>query len=90
MGSGGENETAFWRAEAERLAVDYERLVARDAAHQARVFDLEAQVAALREKVAALAKLAFGEKSEKVEFRTLRRSVRCSTSHESAVPMPLG
>jgi len=69
MGSGGENETAFWRAEAERLAVDNERLVARDAAHQARVFDLEAQVAALREKVAALAKLAFGEKSEKAKAK---------------------
>lgn len=69
MGSGAESETAFWRAEAERLAADNERLVARDAAHQARVLDLEAQVAALREKVAALAKLVFGEKSEKAKAK---------------------
>jgi transposase len=65
MASGSGNETAFWRAEAERLAAENDRLVAQDVARQARVLDLEAQVAALSEKVATLAKLAFGEKSEK-------------------------
>ncbi|MHB1473430.1 MAG: hypothetical protein ACYCV4_07330 [Dermatophilaceae bacterium] len=58
MVSGDQHESAFWRAEAERLAAENEIL-------RARVLDLETQVAALSEKVAALAKLAFGEKSEK-------------------------
>jgi transposase len=58
MSGGDENHAAFWRAEAERLTADNETL-------RARVLDLEAQVNALSEKVATLAKLAFGEKSEK-------------------------
>jgi transposase len=53
-----DSDAEFWRAEAERLAGENEIL-------QARVLDLEAQIAALSEKVATLAKLAFGEKSEK-------------------------
>jgi transposase len=57
-----DNDAAFWRAEAERLAAENEIL-------QARVVDLEAQVAALSEKVATLAKLAFGEKSEKAKSK---------------------
>ena len=65
MSGGDENNAAFWRAEAERLAADNARLTGENAALQARVADLEAQVAALSEKVATLAKLAFGEKSEK-------------------------
>ena len=62
MASGYENETAFWRAEAERLAGENEIL-------QARVLELEAQVAVLSEKVATLAKLVFGEKSEKAKAK---------------------
>jgi len=40
-----DNDAVFWRAEAERLAAENEIL-------QARVVDLEAQVAALSENVA--------------------------------------
>jgi hypothetical protein len=57
-----ENETALWRAGAERLAGENEVL-------QARLLELEAQMAVLSEKVAALAKLAFGEKSEKAKAK---------------------
>jgi len=57
-----DNDAAFWRAEAERLAAENEIL-------QARVVDLEAQVAALSEYAATLAKLAFGAKSEKVKSK---------------------
>jgi hypothetical protein len=62
MASGYENETAFWRAEAERLAGENEIL-------QARALELEAHVAVLSEKVATLAKLVFGERSEKAKAK---------------------
>lgn len=60
---GGAGDVEFWRAEAERLAV--ENLVLRN-----RVADLEGQVGALAEKVAVLARLAFGTSSEKAAKRT--------------------
>lgn len=60
MASGDGDEAAFWRDQAERRGKDNARLVAENV-------DLRAQVAALSEKVATLAKLAFGEKSEKVK-----------------------
>jgi hypothetical protein len=55
---GGAGDVGFWRAEAERLAV--ENVVLRD-----RVAELEGQVGALAEKVAVLARLVFGMSSEK-------------------------
>jgi transposase len=61
MGSGdlgGGGDVEFWRAEAERLAVDNVVL-------KTRVADLEGQVSALIEKVTMLARLAFGTSSEK-------------------------
>jgi transposase len=63
MGSGdlgGVGDVEFWRAEAERLAVDNVVL-------QTRVADLEGQVGALAEKVSVLARLAFGTSSEKAK-----------------------
>src|SRR5688572_7871751 len=60
---GGAGNVEFWRAEAERLAV--ENVVLRN-----RVAELEGQVGALAEKVAVLAKLAFGTSSEKTAKRT--------------------
>lgn len=67
----GGSEAERWRAEAQRLQgeVDHwraeaERLAAVAAASGARVTELEGQVAALSEKVATLAKLAFGASSE--------------------------
>lgn len=59
---GGAGDVGFWRAEAERLAV--ENVVLRN-----RVAELEGQVGALAEKVAVLAKLAFGTSSEKAATR---------------------
>ncbi len=49
---------SHWRAEAERLAAE-------NIALRARIGELEAQVAALSEKVTTLAKLVFGTSSEK-------------------------
>ena len=58
MANRDENDAAFWQSQVAQLAADNARLVAENV-------DLRGQVAALSEKVATLAKLAFGEKSEK-------------------------
>jgi transposase len=50
----------FWRAEAERWRAEAERQAADNAVLRARVADLEGQVGGLSEKVAELARLAFG------------------------------
>jgi len=55
---GGGSDVEFWRAQAQRLAVDNVVL-------QTRVAELEGQVGALAEKVSVLARLAFGTSSEK-------------------------
>src|SRR5919206_1825664 len=55
----------FWRAEAERWRAEAERQAADNAVLRARVADLEGQVGALTEKVAVLARMAFGTSSEK-------------------------
>jgi transposase len=57
-----EGDLAYWRAEAERLGTENGALLAR-------VVELEAQVAALVDRVATLAKLAFGPSSEKTRAR---------------------
>ncbi|MGI9004263.1 MAG: hypothetical protein ACR2GH_21870, partial [Pseudonocardia sp.] len=59
-GLGGADDVAWWRAEAERLA-------GVNAVLRARVVELEGQVGALGEKVATLARLAFGPSSEKTK-----------------------
>ncbi|MGH3815731.1 MAG: IS66 family transposase [Pseudonocardiaceae bacterium] len=61
MGSddlGGGGDVEFWRAQAQRLAVDNLGL-------RTRVAELEGQVGALAEKVSVLARFAFGTSSEK-------------------------
>lgn len=58
MASGGEHEAAHWQAQAERWQAEAKRLARKNKA-------LEAKVAALIEKVATLAKLVFGDSSEK-------------------------
>ena len=55
----------FWRAEARRWRVQAERSGAEAARLRDRVVELEGQVGALTEKVAELARLAFGKSSEK-------------------------
>ncbi|MGH9068774.1 MAG: hypothetical protein ACRD0J_14985 [Acidimicrobiales bacterium] len=55
----------YWRAEAARLAAENAELRTTNARQQRRIADLEGQVAALSAKVAKLAKLAFGDSSEK-------------------------
>ena len=70
MGSGdlgGVGDVGFWRAEAQRLAGEANVVV------QTRVVDLEGQVGALAEKVAELARLAFGKSSEKSQAGAGRR-----------------
>lgn len=62
---GNEPEVERWRGEAERWRADAERLAVENAVLRGRVADLEAQVCALSEKVATLAKLAFGASSER-------------------------
>ena len=73
------NDAAFWRAEAERLTGE-------NAILQARVVDLEAQVAAFSEKVATLAKLAFGEKSEKSKAKEKEGPSGVAPSEDGAGP----
>ncbi|KJF18771.1 hypothetical protein [Acidithrix ferrooxidans] len=66
-------ESAYWKAEAERLAGDNARLQAENAELRARVSELEGQIGALTERVTTLAKLVFGtssEKSKSVEMYT--------------------
>jgi hypothetical protein len=55
----------FWRAEAQRWRAQAEQSGAEAAQLRGRVVELEGQVGALTEKVAELARLAFGKSSEK-------------------------
>ena len=71
-------ESAYWKAEAERLAGDNAhlagdnaRLEVENAELRARVSELEGQISALAEKVATLTKLVFGTSSEKSKPVTL-------------------
>jgi transposase len=67
MGGGdlGGGDVGFWRAEARRWRAQAERSGAEAAQLRDRVVELEGQVGALNEKVAELARLAFGKSSEK-------------------------
>lgn len=65
VAGGRGSEAEHWRAEAERLAADNARLEADNAALRSRVAELEGQVVALSERVATLAKLVFGDSTEK-------------------------
>jgi transposase len=66
-GDGGDlgGDDGFWRAEAQRWRAQAERSGAEAAQLRDRVVELEGQVGALTEKVAELARLAFGKSSEK-------------------------
>ena len=66
-GDGGDlgGGDGFWRAEAQRWRAQAERSGAEAAQLRDRVVELEGQVGALTEKVAELARLAFGKSSEK-------------------------
>jgi transposase len=66
-GDGGDlgGGDGFWRAEAQRWRAQAERSGAEAAQLRGRVVELEGQVGALTEKVAELARLAFGKSSEK-------------------------
>jgi len=54
-----------WKAEAKRLASEVKRLTAQEEFDRAEIADLKGMVAALSERVATLAKLLFGKKTEK-------------------------
>ena len=73
MGGGGGDlggdDVGFWRAEAQRWRAQAERSGAEAAQLRDRVVELEGQVGALTEKVAELARLAFGKSSEKLTAR---------------------
>ena len=58
----------FWCAEAERWRAEAQRQTADNGVLRARVADLEGQVGALTEKVAVLARMAFGTSSEKAAW----------------------
>ena len=66
-GDGGDlgGGDGFWRAEAQRWRAQAEQSGAEAAQLRDRVVELEGQVGALTEKVAELARLAFGKSSEK-------------------------
>jgi hypothetical protein len=71
-GDGGDlggDDVGFWRAEAQRWRAQAERSGAEAAQLRDRVVELEGQVGALTEKVAELARLAFGKSSEKTSAR---------------------
>jgi transposase len=71
-GDGGDlggGDVGFWRAEARRWRAQAERSGAEAAQLRDRVVELEGQVGALTEKVAELARLAFGKSSEKTSAR---------------------
>ena len=53
-----------WKAEAKRLASEVKRLTAQEALDRAEIADLKGIVAALSERVATLAKLLFGKKTD--------------------------
>lgn len=81
-------EDVRWRA-AERLAAENARLVAENTALRARVTDLEGQVGALTEKVATLAKLVFGDSTEKKK-RPTEAAAQVNGGHEGDVRRPRG
>ena len=71
-GDGGDlggDDVGFWRAEARRWRAQAEQSGAEAAQLRDRVVELEGQVGALTEKVAELARLAFGKSSEKTPAR---------------------
>ena len=71
-GDGGDlggDDVGFWRAEAQRWRAQAEQSGAEAAQLRDRVVELEGQVGALTEKVAELARLAFGKSSEKQTAR---------------------
>ncbi len=71
-GDGGDlggDDVGFWRAEAQRWRAQAEQSGAEAAQLRDRVVELEGQVGALTEKVAELARLAFGKSSEKKPAR---------------------
>jgi hypothetical protein len=71
-GDGGDlggDDVGFWRAEAQRWRAQAEQSGAEAAQLRDRVVELEGQVGALTEKVAELARLAFGKSSEKLTAR---------------------
>jgi len=71
-GDGGDlggGDVGFWRAEARRWRAQAEQSGAEAAQLRDRVVELEGQVGALTEKVAELARLAFGKSSEKLTAR---------------------
>jgi hypothetical protein len=71
-GDGGDlggDDVGFWRAEAQRWRTQAERSGAEAAQLRDWVVELEGQVGALTEKVAELARLAFGKSSEKTSVR---------------------
>jgi transposase len=65
----GGDDVGFWRAEARRWRARAEQSEAEAAQLRDRVVELEGQVEALTEKVAELARLAFGKSSEKTSAR---------------------
>src|SRR6476661_9503858 len=71
-GDGGDlggGDVGFWSAEARRWRAQAERSGAEAAQLRDRVVELEGQVGALTEKVAELARLAFGKSTEKTSAR---------------------
>src|SRR6187551_26388 len=71
-GDGGDlggDDVGFWRAEAQRWRAQAEQSGAEATQLRDRVVELEGQVGALTEKVAELARLAFGKSSEKTSAR---------------------
>ena len=71
-GDGGDlggDDVGFWRAEAQRWRAQAEQSGAEATQLRDRVVELEGQVGALTEKVAELARLAFGKSSEKLTAR---------------------
>jgi len=77
MGSGDLGDgVGFWRAEAQRWRARAERSEAEAERLRDRVVELEGQVGALAEKVAELARLAFGKSSEK---QTAKKAVEQTT-----------
>ena len=68
-GDVGGDDVGFWRAEAQRWRAQAEQSGAEAAQLRDRVVELEGQVGALTEKVAELARLAFGKSSEKLTAR---------------------
>jgi transposase len=84
-GDGGDlggDDVGFWRAEAQRWRGQAERSGAEAAQLRDRVVELEGQVGALTEKVAELARLAFGKSSEKTSARQTAEQTAEQTAGE--------